>query len=331
MSVTRRAAMLGAAALGATAAGGGLWLGYLAARKRADDAAVARRYPPLGRLVPIKGGVIHLLDQPGPRPDAPTVVLIHGASGNLRDFGFGFTERLRARYRVVAVDRPGFGHSSRGDRARAHRPDVQAGMLRAAIRAIGVDRALLVGHSFGAAPALAWALDAPETVLGVVSLAGVSHPFPGSVGALYELGAAPILGGWTSLAARKLYTEDRAQRSVARIFAPDAPPPDYGETVGVDLALRPDTFRANAMDLTHLKAFLAQQQPRYAALAAPVEIVHGDADKIVWASIHGAALAEEAPAARLTLAPGVGHMPHHAAADLCAAAIDRIAAAAKAR
>lgn len=330
MSVTRRAAMLGAAAVGATAAGGGLWLGYLAARKRADDAAVAKRYPPLGRLVRVEGGVIHVLDQPGPRPAAPTVVLIHGASGNLRDFGYGFTERLTARYRVVAVDRPGFGHSSRGDPAIAHRPDVQARMLRAAIDAIGVTRAVLVGHSFGAAPALAWALDAPETVRGVVSLAGVSHPFPGSVGGLYELTAAPILGAWASLAARKLYPEERVQRAVARFFAPDAPPPGYLETVGVGLALRPDTFRANAMDLTRVKAFLAQQQPRYATLAAPVEIVHGDADKIVWASIHGAALAREAPAARLTLALGVGHMPHHAAPDLCVAAIDRIAAAAQA-
>ena len=68
------------------------------------------------------------------------------------------------------------------------------------------------------------------------------------------------------------------------------------------------------------------QHPRYDTIACPVEIVHGDADTIVPATIHAIPLSDILPRARLTLLPGVGHMPHHAAPDDVIAAIDRLAA-----
>lgn len=280
------------------------------------------RYPPLGAQVWVQGVRMHLVDL-GPRT-APAVALIHGASGNVRDFTFQFAQRLSDRYRVVALDRPGFGHSDRGP-GPAHRPDRQARLMRGALAAIGVQRAILLGHSLGAASALAWALDAPQSVAGVLTLGGASHPWPTPVAWGYRLASAGLLGRVATAAIGALAAEDRAARALAPIFAPEAPPDGYRAYVGVGLALRPATIRANAEDIAHLKPFLRRQAPRYAQLAAPLEVMHGTADRIVAASVHAEALAAAAPNARLSLLDGVGHMPHHTHPEPVIAALARLA------
>lgn len=318
MPISRRAAL--------ALAGVGVIAAACAARPRqpdGDDASL--RYPPLGDFAMVEGARIHVLDRPGPSPNAPAVALIHGASGNLRDFAFDFVDRLTPRYRVLAFDRPGLGHSDRSMVEDSHRPDVQARLLRGAMRARGVERAIVVGHSFGGAVAMAWALTAPDETLGVVNLAGATYPWPGGAGLFYELGATDLLGGAFASLARAALSEEGAKDAVSRIFRPQSPPEGYGEYVGAGLALRRDTLRWNAADIANLKPFLEVQSARYPTLTTPLEILHGDADRIVGLAIHSEPLAAAVPGARLTALKGIGHMPHHAAAEACVAAIDRVA------
>ena len=70
---------------------------------------------------------------------------------------------------------------------------------------------------------------------------------------------------------------------------------------------------------------VARQAPHYGRIACPVEIVHGEADALVPHVIHAGPLADRVADARLTLLPGVGHMPHHAAPEKVLAAADRLA------
>jgi pimeloyl-ACP methyl ester carboxylesterase len=90
------------------------------------------------------------------------LVLIHGAI--LADaFSPLLAEpRIANTYRVIAYHRRGFAGSSR-----ASAPFMigqQAADGRALLRHLGVTRAHITGHSYGAAIALQWALDAPEEV-----------------------------------------------------------------------------------------------------------------------------------------------------------------------
>ncbi|MCX8227352.1 MAG: alpha/beta hydrolase, partial [Sulfitobacter sp.] len=62
-------------------------------------------FPPIGELLDVDGTMVHALVQ----GEGPDLVLIHGASGNLRDFTFGMVETLATRYRVILFDRPGLG------------------------------------------------------------------------------------------------------------------------------------------------------------------------------------------------------------------------------
>ena len=45
--------------------------------------------------------------------EGPDLVLIHGFSGNLRDYTTSIASELANFYRVILFDRPGLGHSER--------------------------------------------------------------------------------------------------------------------------------------------------------------------------------------------------------------------------
>ena len=108
------------------------------------------------------------------------------------------------------------------------------------------------------------------------------------------------------------------------VFAPQAVPEDYVRHAAIRLVLRPKTFIANARDLVLLKNFIATQVPRYVDLRAPTIIMTGDCDAIVPPEINAYAFAATLPRAKLVVLKGVGHMPHHAAPEAVAAAIDEL-------
>lgn len=276
-------------------------------------------YPPIGKFVEVKGLPIHYAEA----GEGPTVILIHGANGNLRDFTYSLFGKLAERYHVIAFDRPGHGYSAR-PAVDGEAPAVQAAILSEAAAKLGVKRAVLVGHSWGGAVAAAWALDRPEQTAAMVSLAGAVYPWGGGGGALYAMansGIGPLLGA----AARTYVSGDRMESLVADVFAPNPPAPGYARYIGVPLALRPDTFRYNAVEIDHLNDMLKPQAARYGELAMPVEIVHGEEDKTVGYEVHSVPLQRAAQRANLTLIPGVGHMPHHAAEPVVIDVIDRAA------
>jgi pimeloyl-ACP methyl ester carboxylesterase len=92
--------------------------------------------------------------------------------------------------------------------------------------------------------------------------------------------------------------------------------------------LRPRNFIANARDVSGLLAVVTVQAPRYGEIKAPTVIITGDRDTVVPPEIHSRALAAALPHSRLVVLEGIGHMPHHVAADAVVAAIDELVAGA---
>lgn len=292
------------------------------------DSIAESAYPPLGRLVEIDGARVHACDHGDAGSPAPPVVLIHGANVNLRDWTFSLTGRLAEKRRVIAMDRPGFGYSDR--EAGLWTPARQAERLRRAARAMGAEKPIVVGHSWGAAVALAWALDAPESVSGVVSVSGATMPWGVAGDMLAALGVLRM--------GASAYTENLARRAgsgaieafVARAFTPQRPPRGYIDYIGAPLSLRARTLLANQADLARTHVYLSAQARRYGALTVPVEIVHGGDDWLLGVRRHVAGLTALLPDAHAVVAEGVGHMAHHARPDLLEAAIERLSARAAA-
>jgi len=253
----------------------------------------------------------------------PKVIAIHGASGNLRDWTLGPAQALARGHSVLVIDRPGHGFSQRAPENGGD-PSVQAGLMRAAAEQLGFGRAMMIGHSYGGTVALAWALDAPQTVSGLMLLAAPSQVWPGGLGLLNGLNANPVTGPVLSRLLPVLVPQGLKEAAVARIFRPQSPPPRYLERVDADLALRPQTVRANAEDLSELKRHIRSYVPRYPGLPMPVEILHGTADRTVPIDIHSDKLADQIPDAVYTRLDGIGHMPHHVATGAMLEALARL-------
>lgn len=282
---------------------------------------VATRWPPIGQLVQIDGLDVHYWEQGTGQP----VVLIHGASGNLRDFTFELAPRLARTFRVIAFDRPGFGYSDRLAE-RGWEPRAQATHLAKATAALGIDRPIVLGHSWGGAVAMAWAVERGETLKGAVPLAGATMPWGGGVAFHYSLLASDITGRPLGWLVRQNFSENLLASFLDGTFAPQAVPQGYADYVGGPLATRSTTIRGNARDLIELNGALEAQSPGYGQVKCPVEIVHGTADDTVAADLHARGLQQLLPDSRLTLLEGVGHMPHHAEPAAVEAALTRLAA-----
>ncbi|WP_120505005.1 alpha/beta fold hydrolase [Sulfitobacter mediterraneus] len=299
-------------------------------RASVQERGAVAAHPPTGEIVDVNGVPVHYQIM-GTGPD---LVMIHGASGNLRDFTLSFAARLSDRYRVILFDRPGLGWTGRlpvakgAWNARAESPQEQAALLQGAADQIGVTSPIVLGHSFGGAVSLAWGLSRPDETAALVLVSAVSEPWPGDLGWTYKVTGSSLGGGLAVPLITAFVPEPYIASSIESIFAPQSPPAGYASHLGVDLSLRRSTLRANAQQVMSLRPHVVEMQKEYHNLTMPIEIIHGDADTIVPAVVHAEVLIGDVPQGNLTILPGEGHMPQHTQPEAVIAAIDRAAASA---
>ncbi|WP_407690136.1 alpha/beta fold hydrolase [Roseivivax lentus] len=300
----------------------------MGSRSALIDTPIARDYPPLGQFVTLEDGrQVHAFVT----GEGPDLVLIHGASGNVRDFTFSFVEQVRDRYRVIVFDRPGLGYTDRANdrvtgafNSAAETPYEQAAMLAEAAEKLGAARPIVLGHSYGGAVAMAWGLEHDPAALVVVS--GATIPWSGGLGAQYEVLGSSVGGAIVPILARPFATRSRIETVAEEIFKPQPIPEGYLDYVGTALTLETGAIRANARQVNNLHEAVSEMAPRYSSVRVPVEIVHGAEDTVVPVHVHAEPLASLLPAGNLTLLDEIGHMPHHWAPEAVSDAIDRAAA-----
>jgi pimeloyl-ACP methyl ester carboxylesterase len=283
---------------------------------------IERAHPPRGRFIDV-GGLRQHVAEIGEATGMPPVVLIHGAGCNLEDMRLALGERLAARHRVILIDRAGLGWSRRRGRGGSS-PAYQAAMLCGVLDRLAIERAVIVGHSWGGALAATFALDHPARVAGLVLLAPPLYPLNRSMTWLYTLFAAPVFG-W--LYARTLALPLGAPfigLGLSSAFLPQWPPRRYVTRTAALLLLRPATFLANARDVADLAGNLEHQQARYASIAVPTTIMTGDRDMVVAPRRHALVFAAAVPRAKLVVLPCVGHMLHHVTAERVVAEIEDV-------
>lgn len=283
--------------------------------------SVGRDHPPTGQIVEIDGQRLNVLSA-GP-DQAPAIVMLHGASANALDLWSVLAPNLSADYRIIAIDRPGHGHSDRGAQTAMASPAAQAQLAGDLLTQLEIDKALVVAHSYAGVVALNLTLEQPSKVAGLVLLAPVSHPWPGGIAWYHHVIATPIVGPLFTWLVAVPFGHLTIDGAVREVFATDPVPEDFDARTAVGLALRPCAIRANAFDLTRLYDFVVDQVDRLPEIDRPATVISGADDTTVWPSIHSAGL-ERDIGARLVMRPG-GHSPHHAATDLVVSEVRALA------
>jgi len=283
-----------------------------------------REHPPAGRFVEVDGVRLHYLERGG---EGPPVVLVHGNVVTAEDWALsGVLDRVAARgHRVIAFDRPGYGHSQR-PRGRAWAATDQADLLLRALARLGVERPVVVGHSWGTLVALALALGHPGAARGLVLVSGYYHPTLRADALLVAPAAVPVLGDLLGHTVSPLLGAATLPLLVEGMFAPLPVPERFARGFAGAMAVRPSQVRAEARDGVGMALQAGAMRDGYRGLRLPVVIVAGAEDKVVDVGRHAARLREDIPGSELRLVPGAGHMVHHAAPDLVAEAVEAVAA-----
>jgi pimeloyl-ACP methyl ester carboxylesterase len=293
----------------------------LALITQAGVLALQRAFPAQGRMIEVTGAALNVLDI-GPRDStAPPIVMIHGASSNLEAMRHPLGDLLASHHRVILIDRPGHGWSTRA-RLADSTPAIQGKMIEQALEKLGIGKAIFVVHSWAGALGARMALDYPERVAGLVMLAPVAYPWRGGVGWYNKVVTTPVIGpllAYTITLPLGYFLTEPGARGV---FLPQAIPNGFVEVTATSLLLRPREFLANAWDLVTLKAAVVEQAAHYRDIKAPAVVISGDADKTVWTNIHSRPLVAAVPNAKLIVLPGIGHMVPYAAPDLIVHEID---------
>jgi pimeloyl-ACP methyl ester carboxylesterase len=248
------------------------------------------------KTVRVEGQSIHVYD----RGRGPALVFIHGMFGDWRDWE-PILESLSHQHRVIALDLPGFGDSSKPD------ADYDAafflGNLKALLAELKIERATLVGNSFGGIIAMLYALEHPTQVdrLVLVDTGGL-HQWtdaqkhvslqrftPESLmkltPAVHELLFRPLFGD-AACAACRAYIEKQNAKLARADF------PAYAKAISSSVRFALDGYLV----------------PSLTDLHQPVLLIHGERDVVIpLATIREAA--REFPKAELRTIAGCGHVP----------------------
>ncbi|WEX18691.1 MULTISPECIES: alpha/beta fold hydrolase [Pseudomonas] len=293
-----------------------LW-GFSTWMTRRIEAAV----PGNGRFVDVEGERFHYYEE----GEGPPLVMIHGLMGSSRNLTYALSGRLREHFRVITLDRPGSGYSTRHTGTPADLP-AQARQIAAFINTLGLDKPLVLGHSLGGAIALALALDHPHAVSGLILVAPLTHPQRLLPLVFLSLAVRPAwLRRWmahTLTMPVGLLTKGSVVKGV---FAPDAAPDDFATRGGGLLGMRPDNFYAASTEINLVNQHLPDMVKRYPQLTLPIGLIYGAQDKVLDFQKHGQALASKVPGLKLQVVEGRGHMLPITAAERVAVLVEQVA------
>jgi pimeloyl-ACP methyl ester carboxylesterase len=227
------------------------------------------------------------------RGNGPAVVLLHAGVADRTMWAEHLEPLAAAGFRVVAPDLPGFGEAAVAPGEQAPWNDVLATM-----EALGVERAALVGSSFGGAVALRVAAVAPERV---PALALVSTPAP-------DLEPSPELEAvWEAEeAALERGDVDAAVDGVVAAWTlPDAPQALRDRVAAMQR--RAFALQAAAPQASEAPDPVEEDPALLASLHMPALVVVGEHDRADFRA-GGESLARALPRARHAVIPGAGHL-----------------------
>ena len=272
---------------------------------------------PSSKFVTVDGTRLHFLIQGAGRP----VVMIHGNPGSVRDW-VRVSGPLVAHQKAIAFDRPGHGQSQRprhGDVT----VEVQARLLHDALDQLHVVRPIIVGHSWGGALGLVYAIMYPKEVAGLVLIAPAAYESQDAESYLTGIATVPVIGDAANFVLTPLIGASVVRGELKKAFSPDPVPKNYLRSVLAEWT-KADKVKWYSLDDSLLNDSLKKLSPRYSEINVPVSILAGDSDLIVSEKENAERLHHALPRSRLLLLPKTGHQIPFTRARIVVEEIERV-------
>ena len=232
------------------------------------------------------------------------VVLIHGNPGSHEDYTLAVVGKLSQSYQVFAFDRPGHGYSERLDSVETT-VEVQARIIREAVRKLSIEKPVLVGHSWGGSLVLAAAVTYASDFSGIVLLAPAAYPTV-SIEWWSLLPHVPVLGKFFVKTLTPFVGRALVKESLKEAYHPQDVHDDYADR-SAEMWTKPDQIRACAYDERTLRASLKSISQHYSSIKIPVAIVTGSDDRILEPAKHAYPLQKAIKNSKLVVLPDTGH------------------------
>ncbi|MEU8850123.1 alpha/beta hydrolase [Streptomyces sp. NPDC048564] len=270
--------------------------------------------PPMReRLLDVHGRKIFVAET----GEGPPVLLLHGGGPGASGVS-NYTRNIAAlarEYRVVVPDLPGYGRSTKGVDGADPFGHLAAG-IRGLLDELGLDKAHLVGNSYGGACALRLALDTPDRVDRLVLMG------PGGIGttrALPTPGLSSLLSYYAGDGPSRLKLE-RFIRSYLVFNAADVPDSvidaRYEASIDPEAIAAPPLRRPSGPNvLRTLWKMDFTRDARLSRLPVPTLVLWGAADKVNRPS-GGRMLSDRMPNCDLYEVANTGHWVQFERAEL---------------
>ena len=253
--------------------------------------------PAAERVVVGARGQLRVIDK-NPTGARDTVLLVHGYGSSSASYA-PIVDALAARFRVLAIDLPGFGKSDRkeGD----YSPDALSDVLAEVLTKKGVQRAHVVGHSWGSSVVLAFARRHPDRLDRLVVISGW----------IYDEQLLPIMRwarvpGLGEALYGTFYRNAIGERLYLNFVDPNLVTQKVVDEVEKQMGL--DGALAAALAAARGMHRFAETEQEYRTIKNPTLLLWGRDDRVARLAF-GERLARELPHAQLVVLPRCGHIP----------------------
>jgi pimeloyl-ACP methyl ester carboxylesterase len=239
----------------------------------------------------------------------PALLLLHGLGCNHTTW-LPVVDALARRYTVIAPDLLGHGDS---DKPRAdYSVGGFANGMRDLLTVLGVDKATVVGHSFGGGVAMQFAYQFPERTerLVLVGSGGLGPEVSAAIRAITMTGFYQVMGLLTLPGVRQVGSA--GLRALSRTGIKEFR--DFDEVAGIYLSFQDPAARAAIRHVVRAVVdwqgqIVTMADRAYLTEAMPMCVIWGEEDRVIPVS-HAERASVLAPNARVELIPHAGHFPH---------------------
>ena len=259
--------------------------------------SVSDPLPAEERVVVGTRGQLRVIDK-NPSGARETVLLVHGYGSSSASYA-PVMDALARHLRVLAIDLPGFGKSDR--REGDYSPDALADVLADVLTQKGVQRAHVVGHSWGSSVVLAFARRHPERLDKLVIISGW----------VYDEQLLPVMRwarvpGLGEALYGAFYANAIGERLYLNFVDPSLVTQKVVEEVEKQMAL--EGAVAAALAAARGMHRFAETEGEYRTIKNPTLLLWGRDDRVARLAF-GERLARELPHAELVVLPRCGHIP----------------------